>query len=62
MEKMVCICETGVRSRNTVGHINDAGGYCCPHHGNTCGNHSHFNAGKEQDEWLEDMKEYGFKI
>lgn len=28
-----------------VGHINDAGGACCPHHGNTCGNHPLYEDG-----------------
>lgn len=22
------------------GHLNQAGGFCCPHHGDTCGYHS----------------------
>jgi hypothetical protein len=24
---------------NKLGHYNSAGGFCCPHHGNTCGSH-----------------------
>ena len=24
-----------------TGHLNDTGGYCCPHYGNTCGIHKY---------------------
>lgn len=45
----VCICDYPQGSRVTVeqreaaeGHFNQADGYCCPHHGNTCGHcHQH---------------------
>lgn len=33
-----CICEWGIKE----GHLNQAGGYCCPHFGNTCGAHPHY--------------------
>ncbi len=39
-----CICDYPQNSKITVaqrdaidGHFNQAGGYCCAHHGNTCG-------------------------
>lgn len=31
----LCICEGGTKQ----GHKNEAGGFCCPHFGNTCGHH-----------------------
>jgi len=41
MDNTPCICD-GLHSVATgpddmMGHKNSAGGYCCPHHGNTCG-------------------------
>jgi hypothetical protein len=40
-----CICDypngaTVAERENASGHYNEAGGFCCPHHGNTCG-HCH---------------------
>ena len=42
-----CVCDYPDRSAMTMdqwemadGHFNQAGGYCCQHHGNTCG-HCH---------------------
>lgn len=42
-----CVCDYADRGKMTMaqyekaeGHFNQAGGYCCPHHGNTCG-HCH---------------------
>lgn len=39
----LCVCgETfpaGFPFWDSFTHINEAGGYCCPHHGNTCGYH-----------------------
>jgi hypothetical protein len=38
-----CICDyldgnaTVVQRAAAEGHYNQAGGFCCPHHGNTCG-------------------------
>jgi len=32
------------------GHINQAGGYCCPHHGNTCGNHKEYDQKMNKDQ------------
>ncbi len=39
-----CVCDYPSRSAMTEeqfkaaqGHFNEAGGYCCKHHGNTCG-------------------------
>lgn len=32
-----CVCGGGTK----YGHYNDAGGFCCPHYGDTCGFHSH---------------------
>lgn len=29
-----------------IGHLNQAGGYCCPHHGNTCGYHDEYEGGE----------------
>lgn len=31
-----CVCEGGHAGSS---HLNEAGGYCCPHYGNTCGFH-----------------------
>jgi len=48
----VCICDvldwkdTTKRIRwidHKIGHLNQAGGFCCPHHGNTCGQCSQYN-------------------
>lgn len=40
----LCVCDFADRGemsddeyRWAEGHFNDANGYCCPHHGNTCG-------------------------
>lgn len=44
-----CICDypdgaTVAQHEAAEGHYNQAGGYCCPHHGNTCGHcHEHDN-------------------
>lgn len=49
--KNICVCELAdvtqvsigmlivrkVGNVPLIGHYNDAGGFCCPHHGNTCG-------------------------
>jgi hypothetical protein len=38
-----CICDypdnsaTVTQRAAAEGHYNQAGGFCCPHHGNTCG-------------------------
>ena len=44
----ICICELGDYDENdyvivTEGHYNSAGGYCCPHYGNTCGEHPDYD-------------------
>lgn len=43
-ETDTCVCDYPSRSAMTEeqfkaaqGHFNQAGGYCCRHHGNTCG-------------------------
>ena len=40
-EVPVCICGEpqwlGNEPTRWAGHMNDAGGFCCPHHGGTCG-------------------------
>lgn len=43
----LCVCDFSNRSEMTMeqweavdGHFNQAGGFCCSHHGNTCG-HCH---------------------
>lgn len=43
-EMAACICDYPDRNAMTMaqweateGHFNQAGGYCCMHHGNTCG-------------------------
>ena len=40
----VCVCELANRGEMpdreyqvAEGHFNESNGYCCPHHGNTCG-------------------------
>ena len=40
----ICVCDfanrgemSDVEQRVAEGHFNEANGYCCPHHGNTCG-------------------------
>jgi len=38
--------ETGI---SLEGHFNSAGGYCCPHYGNTCGDHPEYD-----EEWEEE--------
>jgi hypothetical protein len=44
----LCVCDYPDRSAMSMkdyeeadGHFNQAGGYCCPHHGNTCGHCHH---------------------
>ena len=54
-----CICELSEEEYNkyidddfeygVIGHINEAGGYCCPHHGNTCG-YDHWWENEDEDE------------
>ena len=46
-ETGTCVCDYSNRGEMTMeqweaaeGHFNQAGGFCCPHHGNTCG-HCH---------------------
>ena len=34
-----CVCQGG----SDYGHHNEAGGYCCPHWGNTCGHHPEYH-------------------
>lgn len=36
-----CICEEG--NAPVRGHYNQAGGYCCPHRGNSCGFHPEYS-------------------
>lgn len=48
-ELETCVCDYPDRDGMTMeqweeddGHFNQAGGYCCSHHGNTCGHcHQH---------------------
>lgn len=45
-----CVCDLSpgtatVEERMTVaGHLNEAGGYCCEHYGNTCGFCTQYNS------------------
>jgi hypothetical protein len=52
-EPRLCVCNFPDRNAMTMlewevadGHFNQAGGYCCPHHGNTCGHCQHFSKSK----------------
>ena len=43
-----CICDypdgANIEERRlATGHYNGVGGFCCPHHGNTCGDHDEYN-------------------
>jgi hypothetical protein len=40
----LCICEGGTGR----GHYNAAGGYCCPHHGDTCGFHPEYSGDERE--------------
>lgn len=62
-KRFICVCEGGVSvARNNeraakmgihaAGHYNTAGGFCCPHHGNTCGRHPEYDT---MQEWEREM-------
>lgn len=38
-----CICDDPEPENPRHGHRNSAGGYCCPHHGNSCGYHPEYS-------------------
>lgn len=36
--------------KRVLGHWNEAGGYCCPHHGNTCGFHEEYGRNSQEQD------------
>jgi len=51
--------ELGVDMPEGMGHVNDAGGCCCPHWGGTCGFHDWSLPGEEEVDPLTPFEEKG---